>query len=170
MKPGVFEITGNSCQVIPERTLAGAQMGSVLKSMTRLGITCRFSVGGTSMFPFIIDGDTVSVSPLKNRLPEIGDVVAFLTKGSEDLILHRIIGVQKDGCVVKGDARLQPDGIISNDRILGRVIRVERNGRSLRLGLGYEKVLVALCSASKPFMKVVCLLAKKVKNLSGRSV
>ena len=111
------------------------------------GCLFRFNAGGHSMAPFIKDGDVVSLSPLFATLPAPGDVVAFLHPETNGLCLHRVLSVHQDACFLQGDNLPDdPDGMIPREAILGRVTRVERDGRRVRLGLGPERRLIALLS------------------------
>ncbi len=115
----------------------------VARSVLRKGVSLRFWVRGCSMSPFIRNGDLVTLSPLGSRLPGRGDVVAFISPGTERLVLHRLLK-KKDGiCFAMGDNMPAPDLPVSLENIMGRVTRVEREGKTSRLGLGPERFLIA---------------------------
>jgi hypothetical protein len=73
-----------------------------------------------------------------------GDVLAFDSAGR--LIVHRLVRIAPGQYLLKGDNNPQPDGWFPADAILGRVVRVERAGRRIRLGLGPERALIAVLS------------------------
>jgi hypothetical protein len=99
------------------------------------------------MDPFIRDGDVISVAPPSARLPRKGDVVAFRHPETLLLCVHRVLSVGGDLLLIQGDNMpQQPDGLIPRAAVLGRVTRVERGGRRVRLGLGPERRLIALLS------------------------
>jgi hypothetical protein len=107
----------------------------------------RFKAGGYSMAPFIRDGDLVVVSPPISSLPGPGEVVAFLHPETGVPCIHRVLSIGHDDFLTQGDNRPQrPDGRIRREALLGRVTRVERNGKRIRLGLGPERRLLALLS------------------------
>ena len=83
------------------------------------------------------------VSPVGVRL---GDVVAF--ESAARLIVHRVVRTGPGQYLLKGDNVAQPDGWFPAAALLGRVVRVERSGRPIRIGLGPERALVALLSRS----------------------
>ena len=95
------------------------------------------------MFPFIRDGDVITVSPLKSP-PRLGDVVAFRPSQRQQLFIHRVIGGKRGSYLIKGDNTAANDGFQSRASILGRVILVERNGRRVYCGMGPERLLIAL--------------------------
>ncbi len=96
------------------------------------------------MHPFIKDGDAVTIAPLPLRAPRLGDVVLFFHEKARRLFIHRI--AKKDGgfLVTKGDGALSDDGRIPMSDVLGKVIRVERDGKKVRLGLGPEGSMLGL--------------------------
>jgi hypothetical protein len=129
---------------IPVTTLV-----EIMQAVHSRGLPLRFSAGGCSMAPFIRDSDIISVSPLSSRLPGMGDVVAFLHPETKLLCIHRVISRNNGALLIQGDNLPEkPDGMIPVEAIMGRVTRVERGGRRIRLGFGPERVLIALLSRS----------------------
>ena len=120
----------------------------LIRGVTERGVPIRMPARGFSMSPFIHDGDVLVIAPSKGRQPRLGDVVAFTLPGSDRLAIHRIVARHKDGWLVRGDNSSQADGVVGGDAILGVVIRVERDGRNIRLGLGVERVGIALLNRS----------------------
>ncbi len=57
--------------------LSGAQISKLMCEVLARGGTFRFRAGGSSMFPFIRDGDVVSIVSLPSRTPRLGAVIAF---------------------------------------------------------------------------------------------
>lgn len=97
------------------------------------------------MYPFVNDGDVLTVSRLQSELG-LGDVVAFHQLGTGKLAVHRIVGKKSSFYVIKGDNVPEMDGLIPGENILGIVTRVERMGRDVPLGLGPERPLIAFLS------------------------
>ena len=52
--------------------LSGAAMLGLLEGVLSRGVPFRFRAGGSSMAPFIRDGDVISVSPLRGDSPGVG--------------------------------------------------------------------------------------------------
>lgn len=122
-------------------------MLELMRAVLARGQAFRFRAGGWSMTPFIRDGDVVTITPLGSGGPRLGDVVAYAGSNGEKLVVHRAAGRQPGGTLMLGDnLRGQADGVIGEDALLGRVSRVERNGKQVRLGLGPERGLIALFS------------------------
>ena len=130
-------------------SIPGTALIEIMQAVHSKGMPFRFSASGCSMAPFIRDGDIISVSPPSSRLPGMGDVVAFLHPETKLLCVHRVLSCNKGALLIQGDnSPGKPDGIIPMEAIMGRVTRVERGGRSVRLGLGPERIPLALLSRS----------------------
>lgn len=124
----------------------------LLLAMMEKGAALRTSARGFSMHPFIHDKDVLTISPLKNQPPSVGDVVAFTQPATDRLAIHRIIGRKNDGWIIKGDNCLEPDGIVLDEKIIGYVSRVERNGNEVRLAIGNIGKLIAILNKGKTLL------------------
>lgn len=85
----------------------------------------RLPVTGNSMTPMLKDRDIleVGIDHLSKLVP--GDIVV---RGKHELITHRVIATKHQRVYTKGDARYWIDLMQGRDDILGKVIRIERNG------------------------------------------
>jgi len=128
-------------------SLSGKALIELLQAVHAKGLPFRFNAGGHSMAPFIRDGDVICVSPLASRAPGLGDVVAFIHPETKLLCMHRVLSVNRNGFLIQGDNMpAKSDGMIPREAIIGRVTRIERAGKRVRLGLGPERLLLALLS------------------------
>jgi hypothetical protein len=114
--------------------LSNAGQLELLRAFKERGAGLRTTVRGASMSPFIRDLDVLTVAPLDGRRARVGDVVAVALCQPQRLAIHRVVGRPRGGLLVRGDACLCPDGVVPPARVLGRVVRVERQGRVVRLG------------------------------------
>ena len=103
-----------------------------------LGTSVRFRPSGRSMYPSIRDGELITVEPVVASAVTLGDIVLY--RSQRGLIAHRVVGssptqssVLSPHYFLRGDASLSCDQPVVAEQILGRVIRVERDGRSLAL-------------------------------------
>ena len=102
------------------------------------------------MTPFIRDGDVITVSPLRRGRAGIGEVVAFVRPGHGNLVVHRVVARCGASSFIRGDGVPgASDGVIPPENLLGRVTRVERNGRDVWLGLGPERYAIAWLSRTQ---------------------
>lgn len=87
-------------------------------------------VAGSSMVPFLINGDTVFLD-LPDTPVRRGDIVLY-TRGNGRYILHRVYKVNKDGSyIMVGDAHTQPEVISSREQIHARVTEARHRGKLL---------------------------------------
>ena len=128
---------------------------------------CEVIVGGTSMWPFIRDGDTVSI---KGRpfTPSLGSVVAFFS--DEQFIIHRIIWCDKRAngkwdILVHGDASPYSISKINSDQIIGTIEYVKRQNRKIILLFNDAYRIIAI-----PFGLMLQLIVALRLNIGGRRV
>ena len=90
---------------------------------------------GTSMWPFIRNGDEIVVEQVLESEIRLRDVLVF-SGGGKKLIAHRLICVEESGAgrryVMRGDFRRWPDRPVSYESIVGKVAAIERRGKTIR--------------------------------------
>lgn len=121
------------------------KFAELMASVLHTGTPFRFQASGSSMDPFIKNGDMITVTPSSGKRARTGDVVAFLPPQGR-LAVHRVVRNSKEHILVKGDNSPQPDGWIGQAQILGSVTTIERLSRPVRFGLGSERRIIALLS------------------------
>lgn len=137
-----------STQTSEASTISGRELAGLMQAVLAKGKPFRFQATGWSMAPFIRHGDRLTIVSM-GRSPSLGDVVAFKDPTRHRVIVHRVIGNPSGRRVlVQGDNLTQPDGFVQRRSIIGRVAVIERNGGRIRLGIGVEKVLIALLARS----------------------
>ena len=103
------------------------------------GTTVRFRPSGRSMYPSIREGELITVEPVVASDVTLGDIVLY--RSERGLIAHRVVGSSPTQSSVLsphhffllGDASLSRDEPVVSEQILGRVVGVDRNGRSVAL-------------------------------------
>jgi len=101
------------------------------------GSRLRVRVTGRSMWPLVRDGDVVTIEKALPSSLRVGDLVFFVNaEGSP--VLHRLIRKRcaADGRMVfqtKGDALLSKDAPVPENRVLGKVCRIEQKNASGRV-------------------------------------
>ncbi len=111
------------------------------------GAILRFQARGASMSPFVKDGDILCIAPLTKHRAGTGRIVAFIAPGKQSFTVHRIVAHTRGHYLIKGDNHgSSSDGWVPAASLLGVVRRIERNGVPIRLGLGFERYLIALLS------------------------
>ncbi|NLE11728.1 MAG: GNAT family N-acetyltransferase [Actinobacteria bacterium] len=129
-----------------EVSLSNAGQLQLLRAVSERGLALRTRVLGLSMSPSIRNEDIVTIASMGGDEPRVGDVVAFVVPGSERLAVHRIVGRGASGWLLRGDNCRETDGVVIDERILGRVVRVERDGRDVDFGTGRKGCRIAWLS------------------------
>ena len=108
---------------------------SVTQELLQSGYSVQFRAHGGSMHPTIRDGELVTVAPVYARSLGPGDVVLYQT--AEGVIAHRLVRVAEIAgrarYVCRGDSVATDDAPVEAGAILGRVVTIERGGRSRTL-------------------------------------
>ena len=150
--------------------LSGPALRELVRAVLSRGARFRFRAGGCSMWPFVRDGDVVTVAPLDGARPGRGRVVAFVHPHGERLVVHRVVGKKDGRLLIKGDNAHVADGLVGAASVLGWVTRVERQGRDAHLGLGPERLLVALLSRWGWLRPVLSIARRLVCAVRGNRV
>ncbi|MBI3073905.1 MAG: S24/S26 family peptidase [Deltaproteobacteria bacterium] len=133
---------------------------SVVLETLRRGDRTSIVVAGTSMEPWIRQGDRVWLEPLaRGELSfRVGDVVLI----ADDRIrqLHRIIGIDGAGFVVKGDACDGGALRVAPSLVLGRATSLERRGRSVPFRRLAGRVIAACSPYSRFYHRPLMLVVR----------
>jgi hypothetical protein len=119
-----------------ERMISNTDLDALARQVLQAGCTLRFVVSGTSMHPFLQDGDVVELAPLGDH-PLGWSEVALARAPGGMLVLHRVYRLRRSKGVcqllLRGDNRPDSDGWISPSDVLGRVQRAWRSSQRLSL-------------------------------------
>ncbi|MDA2939277.1 hypothetical protein MYX75_13575 [Acidobacteria bacterium AH-259-A15] len=125
------------------------------------GTSVRFRPSGRSMYPSIREGELITVEPVGPSDIKRGDIILYRVdrgrptqssvlspQSSSGVIAHRVVGIKRTKgaamtqssvpsphhlFLLQGDASSCCDEPVAARQILGRVIRVERDGHSVAL-------------------------------------
>ena len=119
----------------------------LISQLLKEGRNVRFRAPGKSMRPTIIDGDVLIVAPIKHAEVKKGDIILY--QANEHIIAHRVIDIENIGhdyddkggwkqsthmhysYIFRGDASYFFDEPVHADQVLGKIISVERDNRSI---------------------------------------
>jgi GNAT superfamily N-acetyltransferase len=137
----------------------------------RQGGSFQFRAHGSSMAPFIRDGDLLTVAPCDPADLSVGDVALYRTQ-RDRIVAHRVVdkSVRRGEwtLVTQGDARLHPDSPVPGDRLLGRIARIQRGDRAYHLDRGPWRLAACLWLWLLPFRRAETRLARAVKTAALR--
>lgn len=92
----------------------------------------KFKACGSSMRPFVKDGDIVEIEPIKEfESINKGDILLF-SRGNA-VCLHRAIRLNGSNFTIKGDSSRYIDGKIDKEDIIGKLLSIERNGHQIEI-------------------------------------
>jgi signal peptidase I len=101
--------------------------------LLRHGKNIRFKAPGRSMHPSIKDGDIITVVPIRSLDVDTGDVIMY--RSTHNVIVHRVVRIKSNYgdplLTLRADAFGASDELVTARQILGKVVFVERNGRSI---------------------------------------
>ena len=107
------------------------------------GRTLRFKARGFSMWPFVRDGDTLTVQSAQADALRVGDIAFYIGDGDSP-VAHRVIARQiADGQLVlrtRGDALSGAAELVRPEAVLGRVVSIERGDRSIAPNRGLRRL------------------------------
>jgi signal peptidase I len=138
-----------------ELSLPQPAVVDLCKAILNKGAEFRFKASGFSMLPCIRSGDILTVSAFSGIPVKFADIVAFTHPVTEKLIIHRVLYKKKDTYLIKGDNIYIVDGFIPLNNIIGRITKIERGGKEIRLGMGLERAFFGFLS----FMRIFTLLS-----------
>ena len=123
---------------MPEKELTTDPTGFLELSQELLerGGRLRFQAHGRSMHPFIKNGDIIVVEPKNGRSVNAGDII-FYHRPDGSPTIHRLVkihsGKDRTVLITKGDALGSVDPPVNSEQVLGRVIIIQGNGRTIKL-------------------------------------
>ena len=150
-------------------SMSGSVLVELLQAVLEKGAQFRFRAKGASMCPFIKDGDVVTISPFAISSPCVGDVVAFVRPDTQKLVIHRVVGKRGHTFLIKGDNIHVADETVPCANILGRVTKLERDGRKVYLGLGLERFLIAFLTRQRLLYLLLLALWRFIRPIIRRS-
>jgi signal peptidase I len=127
---------------VGQKSLLTAVGPALLADVLRRFGAARVAVAGTSMLPAIRPRDVLVVERRTIHQIQVGDVALFAL--GHRLFAHRVVrtGVDQTGAptlVTRGDTHGDEDLPIGSSELLGQVLTVSRNGRSLGTPSAYSR-------------------------------
>jgi len=131
------------------------------------GSSLRIRVTGQSMFPFLKDGDVVTIRKASSPSLRVGDLLFF--KNHQGLpVLHRLVRKRRlvNGSTVlqtKGDRLVSMDEPIPEGRVLGRVLSIQRkngsqNAKPADMTSHFWMTTNCIIAVTSPVCSLICRL------------
>ena len=125
--PSLQPVRHNSERLLPSRAFV-----ELIRAVLDKGADFRLRAKGVSMYPFIHEGDLVTLAAVDVDKIRIGDVVAVPHPIYGNLIIHRIVRIGNGHIKTKGDYNPVSDGWMIREKILARVVRVQRTEKEVK--------------------------------------
>lgn len=104
-------------------------------TLLQQGCRVRFRPGGQSMRPAIKDGEAILVEPVKLSQIHPDDIILY--RMERGVIAHRVQRLEQRGgdilFITRGDTSHADDAPVPAEDVLGLVVAVERDGRTITL-------------------------------------
>ncbi len=106
------------------------EYASLFQELLDKDFTLRFKVTGESMKPFLKGNEIVTVRKVYFKKINIGDLILFIDNNGLPVI-HRVISKKNNHngeiiFITKGDRLFSTDEPITEDNVLGKIIRIEK--------------------------------------------
>jgi signal peptidase I len=128
-------------------SLKSTELAPLSTEVLARGGALRFEAHGGSMAPFIRAGDLLTVEPAAADGLRVGDVALYRRAGN-DLVVHRVIARRfEDGQIwltLRGDAAPGAAEQVAGAQASGRVVRLQRGARVIRLDRKIDRLLAWL--------------------------
>lgn len=138
--------------------------GELAREVLSSSGTLRLRVAGWSMLPTLWPGDTLVIEAADSNKVCSGDIVLFARR--QQFVAHRVINTSSPshGIQTRGDAMRQTDAPVSSRELLGRVVSIERNGKSISpsRGLSAASRSVAVLVRHAPAAARVAIAMREV--------
>lgn len=149
-----------------ERTLSLDELKDLGRQLLETGKSVNFSLGGTSMFPFLRDGDVGTVFRLPIEALHRGQVLVFEQNGR--WIAHRLVAIHHSQnftrLLCQGDSIIRPDRPIGKDAYLGVLTAFSRDGQPRQLNSFSARSMAWTMVNLRPFPQFFVRLFLRLKK------
>ena len=145
-------------QIPKEQIMPNPQFVVLMEAVLKRGKAFRFQASGSSMNPFIKDGDILTLVNVSQGEIKLGNVLSFIHPHNRKLLVHRVVNSKQKNYLMKPDNSANVDGWVNQQEIIGIVHSVERGESLIQFGLGWEKWLIAHLSRWNILMPIIQVL------------
>ena len=89
----------------------------------------KVNLGGFSMWPFLKSNDIAIIKKVNFEDVILGDVLVF--RANNKILAHRVMSVNIDSVICKGDSCVSCDPIVLKNSILGKIASINRAGKKI---------------------------------------
>ena len=114
---------------------------------------------GISMQPLFKDSVTPVVVEYLNKKPQKDDIVLYI-KESNQLVIHRVVSLKKDGAITRGDGCVGKGELIPYSNIFGKCTAFYKGENLVRVTDFKYKISVFIWKILYPFRCLIKILKK----------
>lgn len=144
---------------ISRKTLANSLFFQQVREFLGEGKEVVFSLRGSSMKPFLQEGDLITIKPVSGLNLKVGHIVLAYFKNG--YVLHRIIRLDRNVIYMAGDANLVQIEKIGRDAIIGFLSEAKREDTAVQLYTLRMFCYAQLWYYARPLRRVGARLFKK---------
>lgn len=124
----------------------------------------RLITAGTSMLPMLRDRkDTVILRKVEGKLKKYD--LPLYKRADGSFVLHRIVGIGKDGYKMSGDNHPMIEYPVKEEQIIAVVTGFIKDGKLTQTNsFGYRFYCIWHCGVRKPMRKLISRLRQAVKR------
>jgi signal peptidase I len=100
----------------------------IISEQLNAGGSASFTIRGNSMEPLLKHGKSVVKIEKPKRALKKYDVI-FYRREDGDFILHRIVGIKKDGYICRGDNQISNEYPVKAESVIGIVTEYGKDGK-----------------------------------------
>jgi signal peptidase I len=124
-----------------------SEFAELAVALLQAGKALRFHARGTSMNPLVRDGDVLLVWPVDARSVRVGDIILGSSAPGQ-VVVHRVVrrlsASTGHSFVLQGDQAAQPDGLVAEALVYGKLVAIERDGAHLAVDGPAMRILSSL--------------------------
>jgi signal peptidase I len=148
------------------QSLSETEYLKLLDEILQSGKTVHISVRGMSMFPFLMQGDIIQVTPVGEEKLQRGKVIVF--NNGKYWVAHRLIETDQtaEWFLTRGDGNLSIDSPVHRSEIKGIVTGIIKNRMlAARFAIGIAGPFLAwLSPITGPVFHYMGIVAYRIKR------
>ena len=126
------------------------------------GKQVQFSLRGSSMSPFLYEGDLVTVKSLENTELKVGHIV--LAYAEIGYVMHRIIRIDSQLIYLAGDANFVQIEKIANNALIAFLTAATRDGREIPIYASHILWLARMWYYARPIRRIWAKACKSLRK------
>lgn len=119
----------------------------------RQGKQVTIPVKGTSMRPFLREGDRVSLEPFEKK--DLTGGIIVLAKTDDQMVLHRVVKYNEHQIWLAGDGNLVKHELVDYTDVVATAVRVYRDGAKININQRWRCVLGQIWYWIRPFRRII---------------